>query len=68
MWLLFGLDCNYLIFNPILLSFDKVYLLCLVHFHSNAQLIPPYSLCGIGKNSWILNYARLPLKFLPRLG
>ena len=35
---------NSLVFNPILLSFDKSSFLCLVHLYSNFQLIPPCSL------------------------
>jgi len=42
---------NLLIFNPILLSFGKGYLFCLVHLHSNFQPIPPCSLSDIGRNS-----------------
>jgi len=41
---------NSLIFNSFLLSFCKGSLLCLVHLHSNFQLIPPRSSCDIGIN------------------
>ena len=41
---------NSLVFNPIVLSFGRGSLLCLVHLHSNFQLIPLCSLCDIGGN------------------
>ena len=42
-----------LICNPILLSLNKGYLLCLIHLHSNVKVITPCSLCDIGGNSII---------------
>ena len=54
---------NSLIFNSILLSFRKDDLLCLIHFHSNFQLIPPSSLCDIGRNSWFLNFTKFIAQF-----
>ena len=41
---------NSLVFDPILLSFCRGSFLCLVHLHSNFQLIPLCSLCDIGGN------------------
>ena len=46
---------NSLIFNPILLSFGRGSFLCLVHLHSNFQLISLCSLCDIRPGySWFL--------------
>ena len=42
---------NLLILDPILFSFGKDDLLCLIHLHSNFQLVPPCCLCDIGGNS-----------------
>ena len=45
-----------LILDPILLSFGKDNLLCLIHLHSNFQLVPPCcGLCDIGGNSTVCN-------------
>ena len=42
---------NLLILDPILLSFGKDNLLCLIHLHSNFQLVPSCCLGDIGGNS-----------------
>ena len=58
---------NSLVFNPILLSFGRGSLPCLVHLHSNFQLIPLCSLCDIGGYYRLFNYAKSIVQFLPRL-
>ena len=60
---LFGclLYYNSLLFNPILLSFGRGSFLCLVHPHSNFQLIRPCSLCDIDVNSWFFLFMQIQL-------
>ena len=59
---------NSLMFNSIFLSLSRGSFLCLVHLHSNFQLIPLGNLCDIGRNSWFFNYSKSTTQFLPRLG
>jgi len=51
------------IFNAILLSVGKGYLIFLFHLHSNFQLIAPSSLCNIARNSWFFNHPKSIARF-----
>ena len=59
---------NLLILDPILLFFEKDCLVCLVHLHSNFQLVPPCCLCDIEENSLIFYLCKIDFAILPRLG